>query len=42
MNFTFVVSFEEALMLGMLSGDYTVVASIEDLFGNELLVMKNK
>ena len=40
--YTIIVSFYEALVAGMLNGDYTVVASIEDLFGNELLVMRRK
>lgn len=40
--FTFVVSFEEALMLGMLNGDYTVVTSYNDLFDQEMLVLRHK
>ena len=38
--FTFLISFDEALMTGMLNGDYEILTSIDDYFYGELLVMR--
>lgn len=40
--YTFIVSYEEAILTNMLNGDYIVVTTVEDYWGNELLVLKNK
>jgi hypothetical protein len=38
--FTFLISYEEALMTGMLNSGYEILTSIDDYFYGELLVMR--
>lgn len=38
--FTILISFDEALMTGMLNGGYEILTSIDDYFYGELLVMR--
>lgn len=38
--FTFLISFDEALVAGMLNGGYEIITSIDDYFYGELLVMR--
>lgn len=40
--FTFLISFDEALMTGMLNGDYILVTNYYDLFDQEILVLRHK